>query len=870
MKLGGAIAVARKLLVQNCGQNIVKYVNVNYLCTLNIIYNTHAKETVKRLAIILIFAVFGCHLSNLHAAPAEDKAIYTKTLPCGIKYYIVTNTPEKMSANMALVVKNSKKEEFVDSLSLVSEPAKYLRSKAIAAKAYPKGKSGYIYSFENLNLAKKEIVDSTLLLIYNIIADASPERSFDEYAIVVSGDVDKKAIEEKIRIFGYMLQKKVGDAPQKPQYEFTEQDGLQISVTPRNLDRITFTFKAPRRDLSDVSPLVPLFSEKLYIETGAIIRKRFERAFKRENMPYMGVQTSFVSSSETDSDVQFAISVDAASENLGLCTSICAHELASIGKYDFSKDEIHQAETYYYRNLFTRENISNRKYVDVCADNFLFNGLLISPADKIKYLSTKVIADTLHNEMMLEHIREVVKVDSRLKIDVCTTNSDLTADYIRKAFDYGWALETTPLEYTPASETIDRSLIQDKKAIAIPLRTDVFYGGPIMVCTNGIEVFYKPMPKIRRFHVLYAIPNNIFAYKNIPQGAAGHMASFITQGVEDYITANDITLVADVSEKELWFEATTPKEKLDSLFMLLSTLTNNYKVDGDALEYYKQCHSNDYSLKATLDSLLFPKYNFTTGRSASGAASLTKELVEEYLKNVCANRTKGKVLIVGPDNEDLALREVGRCLSSITAIKGLDIPKSKTAQPSVKTVPYIHKDLTPKGSETSSLAMMFTFKQALDSDFYFRLQVVSAYLRNEIGKILAATPYIADCNQYWDAYPENRYYFVANIQRCPVSVVSAANEELTLQAVQEQILKMIKQPGAVSAADLEAVKAHLTADLKAKQNSPSYWLNLMNMRRVEKKNINTRYEEKIKAITTTDVADFVKKIAGGETVVLTR
>lgn len=103
-----------------------------------------------------------------------------------------------------------------------------------------------------------------------------------------------------------------------------------------------------------------------------------------------------------------------------------------------------------------------------------------------------------------------------------------------------------------------------------------------------------------------------------------------------------------------------------------------------------------------------------------------------------------------------------------------------------------------------------------------------------------------------------------------MSVVSAANEELTLQAVQEQILKAIKKPEAISAADLEAVKAHLTADLKAKQSSPSYWLNLMNMRRVEKKNINTRYEEKIKAITTTDVADFVKKIAGGETVVLTQ
>ena len=175
--------------------------------------NTLYRITISLAAVLISTIMPAADLPQLPVA----SSIKTGTLDNGIAYYLVTNSTEKGKADVALVRRGGyDMESGVESGSSAvnvmgslaglphfrtDTPFSYLSRNCI----WP-GPGGYasvysdatIYRFGGLDLTRsKEIVDSTLLMVFDIVgrqSERGDRYSPENQATVVSGDIDAGAV----------------------------------------------------------------------------------------------------------------------------------------------------------------------------------------------------------------------------------------------------------------------------------------------------------------------------------------------------------------------------------------------------------------------------------------------------------------------------------------------------------------------------------------------------------------------------------------------------------------------------------------------------------------------------------------------------
>ena len=175
------------------------------------------------LTFLLCLLTYTLGAQSLPSLPAAS-GVVTGTLPNGITYYLVSNPSVKGHADMALVQKGPVREEVAK--AALSELPHFQSGKPyqfLAKLGVGYDNFGYIrsteasttYFFHDVPVGKASVRDTALLLLFDI-SETCPY----EQAIIVSGDLDKAVVRERMNVFSMMVTQRER-VPEPPAYEWT-------------------------------------------------------------------------------------------------------------------------------------------------------------------------------------------------------------------------------------------------------------------------------------------------------------------------------------------------------------------------------------------------------------------------------------------------------------------------------------------------------------------------------------------------------------------------------------------------------------------------------------------------------------------------
>ena len=293
--------------------------------------------------------------AGLPTLPPDSK-IKAGTLGNGISYYIVANSQGTGKVDIALVQKAGRLyedkenagETVVRARSSINElphfiehtPFRFMYGKYI----WP-GSDGYVkvsddatvYKFSNLsNAAGREIVDSTLLMVFDIIGkDYDVMREVytpENQAIIVAGDVDVQAILGKMNILSMLVIDKKGSAKHR-KYEWRSADSpeyVSIPVVDKSLASISIDYRLPRLSRENMSTVLPLVSSRYFSELSVLLKKRVSRALRQEGVPVACIDFNYKGSASSSGDEHYTITIATDRNNLVAATAVVAGVLAEL------------------------------------------------------------------------------------------------------------------------------------------------------------------------------------------------------------------------------------------------------------------------------------------------------------------------------------------------------------------------------------------------------------------------------------------------------------------------------------------------------------------------------------------------------------
>ena len=203
------------------------------------------------IPLLLFLLTSSLGAQSLPSLPAAS-GVVTGTLPNGISYYLVSNPSLKGHADFALVQKGPVRED-VARTALADLP--HFQSgtpyQFLAKLGVGYDKFGYIrsteasttYFFHDVPVSQAALRDTTLLLLFDI-SETCPY----EQAIVVSGDIDKNVVRERMSVFSMMVTQRER-VPEPPALEWTPSEAPVfrfVQTSPREEATLTVRYSSPR------------------------------------------------------------------------------------------------------------------------------------------------------------------------------------------------------------------------------------------------------------------------------------------------------------------------------------------------------------------------------------------------------------------------------------------------------------------------------------------------------------------------------------------------------------------------------------------------------------------------------------------------
>ena len=286
--------------------------------------------------IILSLASFVQAYSASPAPPGlpQDPALSTGLLPNGITYYIVSNPSEKGLAQFALVTRRDADEPLQDAVSHARKSMTriprfgdrtvrdYLSGAGPSVslcRGVPSGlaevsEDATVYRFGSLEVDGRDfVVDSTLLLIFSMVAGQDGDGSLSDNAVIIAGDVDRNSLLSRMSLLSMLVPEPEVQTEEEnadSAYVWISRDTAEYRV---NVDasaavaRISVTYASPRTPEEYMKSVVPLMSGHMADLLQMIIRQRLVLEMKQADIPMSGMECRYKRSSEAPGDESFSI-----------------------------------------------------------------------------------------------------------------------------------------------------------------------------------------------------------------------------------------------------------------------------------------------------------------------------------------------------------------------------------------------------------------------------------------------------------------------------------------------------------------------------------------------------------------------------------
>lgn len=855
---------------------------------------------------LALCAALPCPAQTLPTLP-PDPNIQTGVLPNGVTYYIASNSTGTGLVDIALVQKVGKADEtghqgettvqVRGTTADLPHFSTYSPFRYMAGNYIWPGVDGYakvnddatIYRFPNLSQAvHREIVDSTLLMVFDMIARNEGPLA-DAYsplnqAVVVAGDMNATGVLSKMNMLSMLVTKTPAKVIPRP-YEWHDEPNAHfraISSDTPGISTLSVEYRSPRTPKENINTVLPLVSQRYYSELGTIVRKRAEKLFRDEGVPVASISSDYRSSDHGPGDERFSISLTVPDEMAVLSSELLASILADIDTHGVSKDEYADAAAEVLMGMKERSftsQITNESYVSTCIASFLYGTSLASSSTMLNFFIKRNMDGEVASGLFNKFASAVLDQSRNLLISCRSAAAETMKDGIMVAFGAPWyENERSWASYhSPAIDTIAIKPSSAKSKIKTTAPEPVS-GGQIWTFDNGIRVAFKKSATAGSlFQYTWVLKGGYSQMQTLSRGEGAYFSDMFSlldvSGIScvdfrNMLSANAISMQGQVSLSDFHIRGMAPLSRLALLLKSLSAMANARSLNPEALEYYKKCE--DLRLRALagtpeeerlmLDSVLSPGGEYTTLKRPLEFSASFKDNVSRYFEKEFSKMNDGILLIVGNFDEanikKLLAKYIGTFpTSNATSLRG-----------KLRSTNITSRSTESRVGEASALNLALSTPLNQTAENYMAGVIAATVLKDNVSKAVAKYGWTVQSSSNFTMFPQEAFNVDFRITRAcddglPASMAPSDSVDLVLDVVRKAILRT-GQKG-VSAENISAGKATLTKIFDRWNSEPYLVLTMMEMRYAYSKDLMMNYKSRIAALAGSSVNTILSLLSQG-------
>ena len=847
-------------------------------------------------AVLMLFSII-MPAADLPTLPVASR-IKTGVLDNGIAYYLVTNGTEKGKADIVLVQKGGYSDECtadagssavnaMGSLTVLPHfrtdtPFHYLSRNCI----WP-GAEGYVavyqdatvYRFRNLETARsKDIVDSTLLMVFDIIGTQSESLGGryapQNQAIIISGDVDGGAVLNKMNMLSMLV---IRGTPSAVGTEYQWQDAPEATyrfIKPeiKGAATVSAEYIYPRTPVGNMNTVQPLVSQKFASELGIMLRKRLSKALREAGIPVSDINFSYISSKEGPGNEKFRIGLSTSSEYLDRATAVLSRTLANLDTFGSVADEYRNTQNELIMNMrrdYSGDVINNSRYIDQCISSYLYGASLASAETSMNFFLSKNIQDDLGVRLFNNFVFALLDKSKNLTIE-CTADSTLAAR-VPGTFASSWTADR-PAPYSVSySDTLRLKKSASKLKIKA-LTPEPMSGGQVWTFDNGLKVIFKNTPKTGMFHYMWLLKGG---YSLVP-GLKPYEGAYVSDMLRlydvpgmschnfwDMLSANGISMRGEVTMSDLRISGAAPSSKLGIMLKSLYALAENRTPNRDAYDYYRNCQKikmlGGASPDAVLDSLMFPGNTWTSYKHPVSLPDDFQKRAEKFFSSEFSKMNDGVLIIVGDFDEFTLKKDLCRELGGFSTEKA----SSFRSRIQYRTGSGHASKTVIKDNDEISIGMSapLTYTSANFMSSY----IAAMAMQDNLARSLAGSGWYGSARWDFVMFPEERFNFTMH---CSMSERTGVPASLAQTDSVENVISSLRRAAAsasISDSDLSIYRTTLLKAIEARLSDPEMIMSMLALRYSYGKDLVTKYKDKINEVSVDDVNNVLRLLADGRT-----
>ena len=826
-------------------------------------------ECVKSMSSRLIHIVLSlAFLTFSKIMPAQtlpslpmDSKIQKGTLRCGVAYYMVKNDDVKGFADFAVV----RRGEAPSAAVREGMETGWLAKHGIGPRP-----GGYFQDYDGstvLFLDKVPVYDGNVLDSTLLVTFAQVAASRSQEAVIVAGDIDPVELKKKMDIFSMMVPQHFVENSRGPDYvwEPSVMPSVVFRCAPsRDRGAVRVAYASPRTPFDQMNTAQALVMGILSREFETIAAHRIERNLREDGVPYGKLELSYLNSTETGGDEEYAVEVLTDKEHLEAAMKTVSRTLAGLDGFGVPVEEFVDAKNAMRSMMLNRGNavLTNGKYVDRCISHFLYGANLAPFSEEMRLFARKNVPDTtetrLFNQFATSLLSQLSNLTLEYRAQLDTLDEDnalfqynlayLYGSTFRESRDHVWQQDTTGLEVE-----CPKVKIKDTKVEPVS-------GGTLWTFSNGLRVTYKQVPGRSAFNYALLLGGGLSGVNGLVEGEGGYFGDMLSlydagglsaPDFRDHLAVNGIQMDTQVALTFTSIHGSAPNSKLPTLLKALLALANNRTVNRGEFDIYQRNAAwARQSMEDRLYSMMYPGFSYSTRKNPAALNAATQAKAAQFYESRFSRMNDGMLVLVG-DLDEATVRRV-----LLKYVGGFRTQKNNAPRKTVRYQPVTGSS-THKGNDgVKGLYVRLDTEYPLSGVNYVLAEVAAEVLRRHVVAALDGTGLSADVTVGFHSYPQERLWMF----------ISCEGEEAgnALPAIR----KGIRNAGAstLPKKDLEAFKAMAMAETAKELTVPETMVTAIVARYGIGKDMVSHYKESVNGITAARLSDMLSSLAAGSTV----
>lgn len=774
--------------------------------------------------IVPLLLALRCIPAGAQALPQAPE-ISSGVLPDGISYYLAASSRDAGLADFAVVQKG-----VADRLSsrrlLVSLPHFGDRRPCdfLSGRGVPFGRDGYVsygagtttYHFRDVPVTDRSVCDSMLLMVLDIASAYSGEQ-----ALIVSGDVDRNVIADRLKLLSLMVSGRDASRPddgyewlpsKEPTYYFSENPASGTAA-------LRVSWSCPRVPRESMNTLQSMVSRHYAVSLGNILENRIRDDFRRRGIPIADIRFRYVDSAMVPGDEQFTMTVITSDDRYTDAISRVSSVLARMDRYGASLAELQDARDRLASGVSAFHAYgsgTNADYVLRCRAAFLYNASLASESTVADFLTGGRIPGVQELDLFNSYASALLDPLENITIGFDTPDAAVSTD-LTELFTSSWTAPEEDMDaglkakpdtsgvYSPTSRVRIRS------EAAEPVS-----GGRLWTFSNGMRVVYKRIPGSGRFSYAFMIRGGSASAPGLMDGESAFVGDMLSlsciagmHGSDffEMLRAYGITMDAGATLSSIRISGEAPSSGLHLLLGSLLSLANDRYPEEQAYAYYSDCETarlelrrrTDEGVKDYLDSLMFKERLNTGHKYAQVPDKSIQAKAEALFADRFSHCADGVLVLMGDLDEAEARRQCCAALGDFVTGKGnIALPRLITgAIPGTVTMSSSAQELgIGDGGRSVDVAVSSAIPFSMEG--YMSLGVGVEALKDELAGRLAPLGAYAGVESVLSFYPEERVTLYITCRPCLVDGlpegVEPASSMAILDAVRASLEAMASAP----------------------------------------------------------------------------